>query len=46
MGLDRIILGKKAQSVTDKKAHFEYDTRNRVVVMLIKLSMIDDTLPE
>jgi len=44
--LDKLVLGKEVRSQTDVDAQADYDVKNRKVVMLIKLSVMNEMLPE
>jgi hypothetical protein len=40
------VLGKEVQTTTNEDVHVEYEARDWEAVMLIKLSMINNILPE
>jgi hypothetical protein len=44
--LDKLVLGKEIWSETNVDAQEKYDAKNREVVMLIKLSVTNEMLPE
>jgi hypothetical protein len=44
--LDKLILGKEIQSETNEDTLEKYDAKNRKAIMLIKLFVTDEMLPE
>jgi hypothetical protein len=45
-GLEKIVLGEEVQGKTDVDAQAESDVKNQEVVMLSKLSVMNEMLPE
>ena len=44
--LDKLVLGTKTRPTSDQAKQDKFDDRNREAFMLLKLSIIDDQLPQ